>query len=128
MQDIIYKLMDQFIITNNLVTQDALEFYDLVSFELFQDTIVVFTPKLDPIHLPQGATVIDFAFALNHETAKHMSGAKINGVTKSITTNVSHLDIVELLVTDNKSNVRNDWLNFANSSKAQLEIYKELKR
>lgn len=49
-QDIIYKLMDQFIITNDLVTQDALEFYDLVSFELFQDTIVVFTPKLDPVH------------------------------------------------------------------------------
>ncbi|MDH2886665.1 HD domain-containing protein [Bacillus cytotoxicus] len=126
MQDIIYKLMDQFIVTNDLVTQDALEFYDLVSFELFQETIVVFTPKLDPIHLPQGATVIDFAFALNPEIAKHMSGAKINGVKKPITTNVSHLDIVELRVTDNKCNVRHDWLNFANSSKALLEINKEL--
>lgn len=126
MQDIIDKLMNQSIATNDLVTQDALEFYDLVSFELFQDTIVVFTPKLDPIHLPQGATVIDFAFALNPEIAKHMSGAKINGIKKTITTNVSHLDIVELWITDNKSKVRTDWLNFANTSKAQLEINKEL--
>ncbi|MFJ8530943.1 HD domain-containing protein [Bacillus sp. NPDC094106] len=126
MQGIIYKLIDQSIVTNDLVTQDALEFYDLVSFELFQDTIVVFTPKLDPIHLPQGATVIDFAFALNPEIAKHMSGAKINGVKNTITANVSHLDIVELWIIDNKSKVRNDWLNFANTSKAQLEINREL--
>ncbi len=41
MQNIIHKLMDHFIKTNNLVTQDVVEFYDLVSYELFQDNIVV---------------------------------------------------------------------------------------
>ncbi|WHY26701.1 HD domain-containing protein [Bacillus wiedmannii] len=128
MQNIIHKLMDHFIKTNDLVTQDAIEFYDLISFELFQDNIVAFTPKLDSMNLPQGATVIDFAFALNPEIAKYMSGAKVNGINKPITTNVSHLDIIELLVTENISNVRQDWLSFANSSKAQIEIYKELQR
>ncbi|RGN72544.1 bifunctional (p)ppGpp synthetase/guanosine-3',5'-bis(diphosphate) 3'-pyrophosphohydrolase [Bacillus cereus] len=128
MKNIIHKLMDHFIKTNHLVTQDAIEFYDLISFELFQDNIVVFTPKLDSMNLPQGATVIDFAFALNPEIAKYISGAKVNGINKPITTNVSHLDIVELLVNDNKSNVKQYWLNFANSSKAQIEIYKELQR
>ncbi|PEY30618.1 GTP pyrophosphokinase [Bacillus cereus] len=128
MQSIIHQLMDQSITTNDLVTQDALEFYDLISFELFQDTIVVFTPKLDTIHLPQGATVIDFAFALNPKIAKYMSGATINGVNKTITTNVSHLDIVKLWIPDDKSTVKNDWLNFANTSKAQIEINKELQR
>jgi len=128
MQNIIHKLMDHCIKTNDLVTQDALEFYDLASFELFQDNIVVFTPKLDPVNLPQGATVIDFAFALNPKIAKYMSGAKVNGINKSIITNVSHLDIVELLVTENISNVRQGWLSFANSSKAQIEIYKEIQR
>ncbi|MDA1677893.1 HD domain-containing protein [Bacillus cereus group sp. TH152-1LC] len=128
MQNIIHKLMDHFIKTNDLVTQDAIEFYDLVSYELFQDNIVAFTPKLDSVNLPQGATVIDFAFALNPEIAKYMSGAKVNGINKSIITNVSHLDIVELLVTENISNVRQGWLIFANSSKAQIEINKELQR
>ncbi|MED0948863.1 HD domain-containing protein [Bacillus mobilis] len=128
MQNIIHKLIDHFIKTNDLVTQDAIEFYDLVSYELFQDNIVVFTPKLDSVNLPQGATVIDFAFALNPEIAKYMSGAKVNGINKSIITNVSHLDIVELLVTENISNVRQGWLSFANSSRAQIEIYKELQR
>ncbi|PGU09935.1 GTP pyrophosphokinase [Bacillus cereus] len=128
MQNIIHKLMDHFIKTNDLVTQDAIEFYDLVSYELFQDNIVAFTPKLDSVNLPQGSTVIDFAFALNPEIAKYMSGAKVNGINKPITTNVSHLDIVELLVTENISNVRQGWLSFANSSKAQIEICKELQR
>ncbi|ALC55200.1 guanosine-3',5'-bis(diphosphate) 3'-pyrophosphohydrolase [Bacillus cereus] len=128
MQNIIHKLMDHFIKTNDLVTQDAIEFYDLVSYELFQDNIVAFTPKLDSVKLPQGSTVIDFAFALNPEIAKYMSGAKVNGINKPITTNVSHLDIVELLVTENISNVRQGWLSFANSSKAQIEICKELQR
>lgn len=80
------------------------------------------------MNLPQGSTVIDFAFALNPEIAKYMSGAKVNGINKPITTNVSHLDIIELLVTENISNVRQDWLSFANSSKAQIEICKELQR
>jgi len=71
-------------------------------------------------------SVHEAAFALNPKIARHMSGAKINGVKKPITTNVSHLDIVELWITDNKSNVRHDWLNFANSSKTLLEINKEL--
>ncbi|MCU5097982.1 TGS domain-containing protein, partial [Bacillus wiedmannii] len=128
MQNIIHKLMDHFIKTNDLVTQDAIEFYDLVSYELFQDNIVAFTPKLDSVNLPQGSTVIDFAFALNPEIAKYMSGAKVNGINKSITTNVSHLDIVELLVTEKTSNVEQGWLSFANSSKAQIEICKELQR
>ncbi|MED2035083.1 HD domain-containing protein [Bacillus thuringiensis] len=128
MQNIIHKLMDYFIKTNDLVTQDAIEFYDLVSYELFQDNIVAFTPKLDSVKLPQGSTVIDFAFELNPEIAKYMSGAKVNGINKPITTNVSHLDIVELLVTENISNVRQGWLSFANSSKAQIEICKELQR
>ncbi|AQY39341.1 HD domain-containing protein [Bacillus thuringiensis] len=128
MQNIIHKLMDHFIKTNDLVTQDAIEFYDLVSYELFQDNIVAFTPKLDSVKLPQGSTVIDFAFELNPEIAKYMSGAKVNGINKPITTNVSHLDIVELLVTENISNVRQGWLSFANSSKAQIEICKELQR
>ncbi|MED2175868.1 HD domain-containing protein, partial [Bacillus thuringiensis] len=109
MQNIIHKLMDHFIKTNDLVTQDAIEFYDLVSYELFQDNIVAFTPKLDSVKLPQGSTVIDFAFELNPEIAKYMSGAKVNGINKPITTNVSHLDIVELLVTENISNVRQGW-------------------
>ncbi|MGM2799602.1 HD domain-containing protein, partial [Bacillus cereus group sp. Bce004] len=51
MQNIIHKLMDHFIKTNDLVTQDAIEFYDLVSYELFQDNIVAFTPKLDSVNL-----------------------------------------------------------------------------
>ncbi|MEC1179873.1 TGS domain-containing protein [Metasolibacillus meyeri] len=69
---------------------------------------------------------MDFAFTLNPTLAKQMFGAKINGIEKPLTTKVSHLDIVELLVKDQATYTMNDWINFANSSKAQFEINKEL--
>ncbi|WP_042478166.1 HD domain-containing protein [Bacillus ndiopicus] len=120
-------MMNTFIQTNHLLTQDVLEFYDLITSELLQDTITVFTPKLDPIHIPQGSTIIDFAFALDSTLAKCMFKAKINGMEKPLSTNVSNLDVVELLVADKENTDLDNWLNFANSSKAQLEINRELR-
>lgn len=125
-QQLSVKLMDDTIMNNIELTKDALTFYDLVSYELFQDTIVVFTPQLQPIHLPEGATIIDFAFAVNVELAIHMSSAKINGDNTSIMTTLSHLDIVEMTIDSHTIHLEAKWLNFANTSKAQLAIHKAL--
>ncbi|WP_155590512.1 HD domain-containing protein [Lysinibacillus cavernae] len=125
-QAISYPLIGNSISTNNLVTQDALEFCDLITFEFLQDTITVFTPQLDPIHLPQGSTAIDFAFAFNPDKAIQMKYVKINGEKKSVTTTLSHLDRIELLVMNKENTHMDNWLNFANSSHAQIEINKQL--
>lgn len=121
-----HQLMDTFILTNHQLTQNAIEFYDFITFELLQETITAFTPTLDTVYLPQDATIIDFAFTLNPALAKRMFGAKINGVEKPLTTKVAHLDIVELLVANQENQNLNEWLNFANSSKAQFAINQEL--
>ncbi|ENQ3106464.1 HD domain-containing protein [Bacillus cereus] len=120
------QLMDDTIINNIRLTKDVRTFYDLVSYELFQDTIVVFTPQLQPIRLPEGATIIDFAFAVNAELAIHMTSAKINGDKTSIMTTLSHLDIVEMTIDSHTIQLEAKWLNFANTSKAQLAIHKAL--
>ncbi|MEI4803760.1 HD domain-containing protein [Bacillus sp. FJAT-51639] len=125
-QQLSAQLMDDTIMNNIELTKDTLTFYDLVSYELFQDTIVVFTPQLQPIHLPEGATIIDFAFAVNAELAIHMSSAKRNGDKTSIMTTLSHLDIVEMIIDSHTIQLETKWLNFANTSKAQLAIHKAL--
>lgn len=41
-------------------------------------------------------------------------------------TTLSHLDIVEIIIDSHNSQLEPEWLNFANTSKAQLAIHKAL--
>lgn len=56
--------------------------------------------------------------------AIYMSSAKMNGIETSIMTTLSHLDIVEIIIDSHNSHLEPEWLNFANTSKAQLAIHK----
>lgn len=115
------NLLGDSIQTVKSITNTPIEFHDLISFELFQREITVCTPKMDVVSLPEGSTVIDFAFSLNSQLAKSMSGAIVNGEIKPINTVVNDMDIVEILTT-NKKMVSSDWLNHAQTSKAFKEI------
>lgn len=126
MKELVSHVIGQSITANEVITEDARQFYDFVSFELFQETIVTFTPKLKCIRLPKGATVIDFAYAFDPAIAAYMLGVKVNGVKKSITEAVSHLDIIEILVIHDKRQVCEDWLNFVMTAKARMEIERGL--
>lgn len=99
------------------ITTTPIEFEGLISFELFQKEIKVCTPKMDVILLPEGSTIIDFAFSLNPQLAKSMSTARVNGEWMPIGTVVQDMDIVEIHIT-NKEMVSTEWLNHAQTSKA----------
>ncbi|MFD1737194.1 HD domain-containing protein [Bacillus salitolerans] len=103
------------------ITNNPIEFYDLITYELLQKEITVLTPKMDVILLPEGSTVIDFAFHLNTTLAKKMSYARVNGETKDLNFVLSNMDIVEV-ITSNNITVNSNWLNHALTSKAQQEI------
>src|SRR5437879_1241314 len=59
-------------------TKDPREFMDTVRVDLFPDEVYVFTPKGDVKALPEGATPLDFAYAVHTKVGEHCVGAKVN--------------------------------------------------
>ncbi len=100
---------------------DAFEFLDDFKLNLFATEINVFTPKGDMVSLPQGSTVIDFAYEIHTDMGNKCIGAKIN--LKLVTS--SHVlqngDQVEIL-TSKKQTPQLEWLKYAKSTKARAKI------
>jgi GTP diphosphokinase / guanosine-3',5'-bis(diphosphate) 3'-diphosphatase len=57
----------------------SVDFLDEVKRILFTQEIAVFTPKGDPIVLPEEATLVDFAFAVHSDLGLRCSGGTVNG-------------------------------------------------
>ena len=83
--------------------------------------IFVFTPNGDLRKLPEGATVLDFAFDIHSNLGCSCSGGKINGRAVPIREQLRNGDIVEILTQKNQT-PKSDWLNFVVTSKARNKI------
>ncbi len=57
---------------------NAVDFLDTLRFNIFAKQIYVFTPAGDLVALPAGATVLDFAYAVDGYLGDHCIGGKIN--------------------------------------------------
>jgi len=73
------------------------EFLEHTKLEMFPDEVFCFTPKGEIINLPQGATVIDFAYAVHSEIGDRCVGARINGKMAPLRTEIGNGDQVEIL-------------------------------
>jgi len=73
------------------------EFLEHTKLELFQDQVFCFTPKGRLIALPRGATPIDFAYAVHTDIGDTTVGARINGRTMPLMTELHNGDEVEIL-------------------------------
>ena len=78
------------------------EFLEHTKLELFQDQVFCFTPKGSLIALPRGATAIDFAYAVHTNIGHSASGAKINGRSVPLLSELQNGDEVEIVRTDNQ--------------------------
>lgn len=107
---------------NMLIDDDCAKttFNDLLDY-LHQEKIWVYTPHGHLHELPQGATVVDFAYAASLFLGNHAVGAKINGEMRPLSTPLHSGQVVEI-ITDVLATPNPDWLSFINTQKARRAI------
>ncbi|MCH5226989.1 MAG: bifunctional (p)ppGpp synthetase/guanosine-3',5'-bis(diphosphate) 3'-pyrophosphohydrolase [Muribaculaceae bacterium] len=74
----------------------GIDFMEKVTASFYNDDIMVFTPRLKTIMLPQRACVLDFAYEISTHTGDHAKYARINGFLSSVTAKLQRGDVVEI--------------------------------
>ena len=102
---------------------DPIAFLEALKLDLGGDEVYVFTPKGRVIALVEGATTVDFAYAVHTEVGHYCVGAKVNGRLVPLETVLHSADVVEIVTSKNDSSgPSRDWLNLVASSRAKSKI------
>ena len=88
--------------------------------------VFVFTPTGDLRRLPEGATVLDFAYSIHSDVGAHCVGGTIRNQNVSIRQKLENGDQVSVMTSPNQ-HPNADWLNFVASTKAKSKIRQALK-
>jgi GTP pyrophosphokinase len=88
----------------------ANDFVDRFKSEAFQERVYVLTPQGRIIDLPQGATPLDFAYAVHSEIGHRCRGARVDGRMVPLTYQLKNGEQVEVL-TAKQGRPSRDWLN-----------------
>ena len=107
-------------------TRDAAEFWDNVKVDLAPDAVYVFTPHGKVISLPQGATVVDFAYAIHSGIGDRATGATINGDPAPLRAVLKNGDVIEV-ITNPQAAPNPAWLAFVRTGRARSRIRHHLK-
>lgn len=104
----------------------SLEFVESVKTDLFPDEVYVFSPKGQIIKLPQGATAVDFAYAIHSDIGNTCVAVKIDRHLAPLFTPLQSGQTIEIITSVNA--VPNSaWLNFVITGKARATIRHFLK-
>lgn len=106
---------------------NALDFLDTIKLNLFSSEIFVFTPKGDIKTLPQGATALDFAYALHSDIGNKCIGAKVNHRLVPLSHPLASGDQIEVL-TSRSQVPQPEWMNFVTTARARTRIDVYLKK
>ncbi len=102
-------------------SKDSPEFLEHIKVDLFPDEVYVFTPKGRIMALPQGATAVDFAYAVHTDVGNHCVAVKINHEFMPLRTQLRNGDHVEV-TTNVYTGPQPAWLNFVVTGKARAHI------
>lgn len=105
---------------------DSNEFLTAIKTECNFDQIYVSTPKGDPIKLPEGATALDFAYAVHSDIGDRCMGVKVNGKMVPLDYKLKSGQICEVLVRKNIKPSKN-WLSIVITAQARSRIRKYLR-
>jgi len=105
----------------NLEDYSSNEFMDSIKRDLLQDTIIVYTPKGQPIVLPKGSTAIDFAYHIHSHIGDHCVRARANGSIIPLTKPLKNTQTVEIM-THPEAHPHQNWLKYTKSHRARDKI------
>ena len=97
------------------------EFVEQLKTDLFTYEVCVFTPKGKPILMPNGSTMIDFAYAVHTEIGHQCVGATVNGRIVPLSTEIQNGDIIKI-TTSQQSSPSRDWLKIVHNNKTRNKI------
>ena len=105
---------------------DSLEFIENVKIDLFPDEIYVFTPRGAIKELPQGATAVDFAYAVHSDVGNACVACRINRRLAPLSEHLQSGQTVEI-ITAPGAQPNPAWLNFVVTARAHTRIRHFLK-
>lgn len=100
---------------------NSLEFIESVKIDLFPHEVYVFTPQGEILELPEGATPIDFAYAIHSDIGHRCVAAKVDKQIVSLSDSLQSGQTVEI-ITNRQAHPQVSWLNFAVTGKAKNSI------
>jgi GTP diphosphokinase / guanosine-3',5'-bis(diphosphate) 3'-diphosphatase len=102
---------------------DPREFMEGLRIDLSGGRVFVFTPKGDVINLPQGATPVDFSYAIHTEVGHRTIGTKVNGKLVPLDYELRTGDSVDVLTSKAQGEgPSQDWLQFVATPRARNKI------
>lgn len=93
--------------------------------DFFENEIFAITPKGDIIELPDGATVLDFAYAIHGEIGHRCEKGIVNGKIRPFDFVLQNGDRIEI-ITSERQQPRMSWLNIVKTEKAKNSLIKAL--
>ncbi len=102
---------------------DPREFMEGLRIDLSGGRVFVFTPKGDVVNLPQGATPVDFAYAIHTDVGHRTVGAKVGGKLVPLDYELRTGDAVDILTSKAQGEgPSQDWLQFVATPRARNKI------
>jgi GTP diphosphokinase / guanosine-3',5'-bis(diphosphate) 3'-diphosphatase len=100
---------------------NAMDFVDEFKMNLFNDEIYVFTPKGELRVLPNGSTILDFAYDIHSDIGNKCIGGKVNNRLVPLSYQLQNGDQLEI-ITSAKQKPHEDWLRIVGSARARNKI------
>ncbi len=104
------------------IISDNKSFVEAAKKELFDKKIYVYSDQGNSVELPEGATVIDFAYIMSSNLGNNFKTAIVNEEIVDGSYVLKDNDVVTIL-TDSLSKPKEEWAEFAKTSTAKKHIY-----